>query len=51
MKKLYSDNIILIKYYNTNKVFLAKYIIKLLKYININNYIIESKKDKQLFFK
>ena len=30
---------------------MAKYIIKLLKYININNYIIKFKKNKQSFFK
>ena len=38
--------IILIEYFNYNNVFLAKNIIKSLKYIKINDYIIKLKKDK-----
>ena len=34
----------LVKYFNYSNIFLIIYIIKLLKYININNYIIKLKK-------
>ena len=39
------------KYFNYNKIFLIKYITKLLKDIYINNYIIKLKKDNQLFLR
>ena len=35
-----------IKYFNYKNVFLVKNIIKLLKYIDINNYIIKFEKNK-----
>ena len=38
------SNIILIKYFDFNNIFLIKYIIKLLKYISINNFINKFKK-------
>ena len=34
------------KYFNYSNIFLVKYSIKLPKYININNYIIQLKEDK-----
>ena len=40
---------ILTKYFNCSNIFLMQNIIKLLKYIIINDYIINLKKDKQLF--
>lgn len=36
---------------NYNNIFLVKYMTKLLKYININSYIIMLNKNKQLYFK
>lgn len=41
---------VLAKYLNYNNIFLAKNITKLSEHLKINNYIIELKKDKQLFF-
>lgn len=44
-------NIILDKYSNYFKFFLAYFIIKKSRYICINNYTIDSKKSKQLYHK
>ena len=43
--------IILIKYFNNSNILKKIYIIKLFKYTRINNYIIQLKKNKELFFR
>ena len=42
---------IIAKYLNYNNVFLVKNIVKLLKYIRMNDYVIKSEKSKQSLFK
>ena len=46
-----APTIVLVKYFNYNNIFSAKYIIELLKYIRINDHTIKLEKNKQLFFK